>query len=277
MSFERNGFDNELTFTVGNTEMKVIPNKCLVSGFKVGDWEVLYRPLQTGNIKRAGLPLMIPNFGSLRGDKTFIETGTKLPHHGFGREKDWTVEKPRADGVSLVLQPDEETMKMYPFKWHFHVNLTVSEGQIKHEVTIKNLEDGKTLPIQPGLHPYFSCPVADKPQLKVDFEGFDVKHWDWKTKETCPDHPVSFNHKAGIDFPKKGKLEFIEEPDNGTYYYTQMQIWSDPAPAPDHDFICFEPVTYKADGLNDPKTRVNIPAKGQVKLTMVLKATPLSK
>eukprot|EP01054_Gregarina_sp_Poly1_P008202 Gregarina_sp_Poly_1__8201@NODE_475_length_8096_cov_496_560966_g384_i0_p4_GENE_NODE_475_length_8096_cov_496_560966_g384_i0NODE_475_length_8096_cov_496_560966_g384_i0_p4_ORF_typecomplete_len281_score44_62Aldose_epim/PF01263_20/5_2e19Pepdidase_M14_N/PF18027_1/0_012_NODE_475_length_8096_cov_496_560966_g384_i017842626 len=280
MSFELNSFDSEHIFTVGKTEVKVIPNKCLVSGFKVGDWEILYRPLKTKNVFRAGLPLMIPNFSSLRkdehGNKTFIETGTILPHHGFGRTKDWTVEQPRQDGISLYMEPDEETMKMYPFKWRFHVNVTVSEGQLKHEVTITNMEESKNLPIQPGLHPYFNCMVEDKPNLKVDFEGFKVADWDWKTKETCPDYPVPFNHKASVEFPKKGKLEFIEEPDNGTYHYTQMQIWCDPAGAPDHDFICFEPVTYAADGLNNPKTRLNIPPKGTAKLTMILKATPLA-
>eukprot|EP01053_Blabericola_migrator_P004479 Blabericola_migrator_1__4478@NODE_2392_length_2834_cov_382_153596_g1497_i0_p2_GENE_NODE_2392_length_2834_cov_382_153596_g1497_i0NODE_2392_length_2834_cov_382_153596_g1497_i0_p2_ORF_typecomplete_len276_score65_04Aldose_epim/PF01263_20/5_6e19_NODE_2392_length_2834_cov_382_153596_g1497_i018522679 len=274
MSFEKGSFEDELTFKAGNTEMKVIPKKCLVSGFKVGNWEVLYRPMETKNIKRAGIPLMIPNFGSLAGDKTFIETGTKLPHHGFGRDKEWAPSNQRKDGMTMELKYDDETLKVYPFKFKFIVNVTVSEGQITHEVTLMNMEGDKTLPVQPGLHPYFTCPVAEKPNMKIHFDGFDVAKWDWKTKETCPDMTVAFNKTAVIDMPKMGKLELIEEPHNGKYQFTQMQIWCDPASAPDHDFICFEPVTYGPNGLNDPKTRVNVPPNGEVKLTMVFKATP---
>eukprot|EP01057_Protomagalhaensia_wolfi_P003654 Protomagalhaensia_wolfi_Nauph_80__3653@NODE_368_length_2666_cov_592_247431_g278_i0_p3_GENE_NODE_368_length_2666_cov_592_247431_g278_i0NODE_368_length_2666_cov_592_247431_g278_i0_p3_ORF_typecomplete_len166_score30_48Aldose_epim/PF01263_20/1_6e19_NODE_368_length_2666_cov_592_247431_g278_i020722569 len=164
MSFESGTLENELVFKAGDTEMRVIPAKCLISGFKVKDWDVLYRPTQTKNVKRAGLPLMIPNFSSLK-DKTFKETGTQLPHHGFGRDKEWRLVDQRADGVTLELTPDSSTDSMYPFKWRFNVDACVSEHQIKHTVTMHNLDEEKTLPVQPGLHPYFTCPVSEaKPQ-----------------------------------------------------------------------------------------------------------------
>jgi hypothetical protein len=55
----------ERVLTRGNTLIGVIPELCLVSHFQVDSWQVLYRPAETGNVKRWGLPLMIPNFSRL--------------------------------------------------------------------------------------------------------------------------------------------------------------------------------------------------------------------
>jgi hypothetical protein len=55
----------EHVLTCGNTTIGVIPEICLITHFQVGPWSVLYRPMQTGNVKRWGLPLMIPNFSRL--------------------------------------------------------------------------------------------------------------------------------------------------------------------------------------------------------------------
>jgi galactose mutarotase-like enzyme len=80
----------ERVLTYGNTTIGIIPEICLVSHFQVGSWQVLYRPTETGNIRRWGLPLMIPNFSRLK-DGIFKEKGTTLPIHGFGRDLPWTV------------------------------------------------------------------------------------------------------------------------------------------------------------------------------------------
>src|SRR5215471_20857073 len=80
----------ERVLTSGSTTVGVIPDICLVSHFQVDSWQVLYRPEETGNVKRWGLPLMIPNFSRLR-DGIFQEKGTSLPIHGFGRILPWTV------------------------------------------------------------------------------------------------------------------------------------------------------------------------------------------
>jgi len=65
----------EHVLTRGSTVIGIIPEICLVSHFQVGDWRVLYRPDETGNVKRWGLPLMIPNFSRLK-DGVFLEKGT---------------------------------------------------------------------------------------------------------------------------------------------------------------------------------------------------------
>ncbi len=56
----------ERVLKYGATTIGIIPEICLVSHFQVGTWQVLYRPMTTGNVKRWGLPLMIPNFSRLK-------------------------------------------------------------------------------------------------------------------------------------------------------------------------------------------------------------------
>ena len=80
----------ELVLTSGTTKIGIIPDIDLVSHFQVDAWQVLYRPMQTGNVRRWGLPLMIPNFSRLK-NGIFEEKGTTLPIHGFGRLLPWTL------------------------------------------------------------------------------------------------------------------------------------------------------------------------------------------
>jgi hypothetical protein len=49
----------EHVLTSGNTIIGVIPALSLVSHFQVSSWQVLYRPIEMGNIERWGLPLMV--------------------------------------------------------------------------------------------------------------------------------------------------------------------------------------------------------------------------
>ena len=56
----------EQVLTYGDTTIGIIPDICLVSHFQVGTWPVLYRPSETGNVKRWGMPLMIPIRTNLR-------------------------------------------------------------------------------------------------------------------------------------------------------------------------------------------------------------------
>src|SRR2546430_7624051 len=94
----------ERVLTYGNTTIGIISDICLVSHFQVGSWQVLYRPEETGNVKRWGLPLMIPNFSRLK-DGIFKEKNTTLPIHGFGRDLPWTVVSGQDRGVtSLKMQ-----------------------------------------------------------------------------------------------------------------------------------------------------------------------------
>lgn len=262
----------ERALTHSNTSIGVIPEICLVSHFQVGAWEVLYRPADTGNVKRWGIPLMIPNFGKLAGG-IFEEKGTTLPMHGFGRNLPWTVVKEGADSISMQLTSSEATREDYPYEFTFTSTVEAGDGTLTYTLTMEN-RSGETMPIAPGFHPYFGIAQHDKIKLVTDGPpGFSVGAFQWDNNP--PDNPYPFPHQVTLEVPRRGTLTISELPYNATYSLKTMQVWSEPASAADHAFVCFEPVVTSADGLNRPEDRLNIPAHNSHTIILQLAANPL--
>jgi galactose mutarotase-like enzyme len=237
----------------GDTTIGVIPEICLVSQFQVGAWPVLYRPMTTGNVKRWGLPLMIPNFSRLN-NGIFEEKHTTLPIHGFGRILPWTVTAQDESRLRIELRSSDATRPSYPYEFTFTADIIVGAGTLTYIVGMENHGD-ESMPIAPGFHPYFHIAQQDKARLAVEgLAGFDAASIDWETKP--PDTPYPFPHRVMIQFPGKGTLTIEEEAVDGEYSLANMQVWSEPATAPDHDFVCFEPTVSTENALNRPKDRL---------------------
>jgi galactose mutarotase-like enzyme len=263
----------ERVLTCDDTTIGVIPELCLVSHFQVGPWQVLYRPFETGNVKRWGLPLMIPNFSRLK-NGIFQEKGTTLPMHGFGRNLPWTITGQDEGTITIQLKSSDATRTNYPYEFTFTVSITASEKTLSYLLTMENRSD-ETMPIAPGFHPYFTIAQQDKPHLIVQgLPGFDVSAFDWDTHP--PDNPYPFPHDITVQFPGLGTLTIAEVPADGTYRMKTMQVWSEPASAPDHNFVCFEPTVTSEDGLNRPADRLNIPAGSRQQIALQLTAKPLT-
>ncbi len=259
----------EHVLTYGNTTIGVIPEICLVSHFQVGPWEVLYRPAQTGNVKRWGLPLMIPNFSRLK-DGIFQDKGTTLPIHGFGRTMPWTVIEQTTASITLQLASSDATRPHYPYEFTFTAQITAGEGTLTYLLTMEN-GSAEVMPIAPGFHPYFTVEQAVKSRIETDGPpGFAVSAFQWDTQP--PDNPYPFPHSVTVQIPGHGVLTIAELPDNGKYSLSTMQVWSEAVTAPDHDFICFEPVVTAEDGLNRPADRLNIPPHGSQQIILQFRA-----
>ena len=256
----------------GNTTIGVIPELCLVSHFQVGAWDVLYRPLETGNVKRWGIPLMIPNFGKLQ-DGIFKEKGTTLPMHGFGRNLPWTIVRQEPTSISIQLSSSEATRTDYPYEFTFTSTIEAGEDTLTYTLAMENRSD-EVMPIAPGFHPYFAIAQRDKSKLVTDGPvGFAVSAFQWDTNP--PDNSYPFPHQVALQIPRRGTLAISELPWHEQYSLQTMQAWSEPASAPDHAFVCFEPVVASADGLNRPSDRLNIAPHSTHQIIWQLQASPL--
>jgi galactose mutarotase-like enzyme len=245
----------ERVLKAGNTTIGVIPDICLVSEFQVGEWQVLYRPMATGNVKRWGLPLMIPNFSRLK-NGIFQEKHTTLPIHGFGRVLPWTVTEQDDSRLRMELRSSDATRPSYPYEFTFSATISAGEGTLTYVVGMENRSQ-EAMPIAPGFHPYFQVAQQDKARLSVEgLAGFDAAAIDWATKP--PDTPYHFPHQVRIHFPGRGSLTIEEETVDDAYSLTNMQVWSEKASAPDHDFVCFEPTVSSEDALNRPEDRLMV-------------------
>lgn len=259
----------EHLLTYGDTTIGVIPEICLVSHFQVGSWPVLYRPLATGNVKRWGLPLMIPNFSRLK-DGVFKEKGTSLPIHGFGRILPWTVDEQDASSISIQLTSSDATRSSYPYEFTFTAHIAAGAGTLTYTLTMENRSD-ENMPIAPGFHPYFSVPQSVKSQVVVDtLPDFNVSAFQWDTQP--PNNPYVFPHRVAVQIPSYGTVTIAELPDGDRYLLSAMQVWSESVTAPDHAFICFEPIVSAEDALNRPADRLNIPPHTSQQIILQLTA-----
>ena len=261
----------EQVLTYGETTIGIIPEICLVTHFQVGSWRVLYRPMETGNVKRWGMPLMIPNFSRLK-DGIFQEKHTTLPIHGFGRILPWEVTEQNETQLSMQLRSSDVTRPDYPYEFTFTATITVSEQTLTYTLFMENRND-ETMPIAPGFHPYFSVAQQDKAQLQVNsLPGFRVADYDWNTNP--PDKPGPFPHHVSIEIPQSGTLTISEQPVAGNYSLANMQVWSEPASKPDHAFVCFEPTVGSEDALNRPADRLNIAPHSTRRIVLQLHTQP---
>ncbi|HEU0001109.1 MAG TPA: hypothetical protein VFQ36_09435 [Ktedonobacteraceae bacterium] len=261
----------ERTLRYGDTTIGIIPDICLVSHFQVGVWRVLYRPDETGNVKRWGLPLMIPNFSRLK-DGIFQEKGTSLPIHGFGRTMPWTVTQTSEAALTMQLSSSDATRADYPYEFIFTASIESGEGTLTYTLTMENRSQENML-IAPGFHPYFAVAQQQKSALVTDGPpGFAVQNFDWI--EHIPDNPYPFEHTVHIELPG-GALTIEELPQDGEYGLRNMQVWSEPPSRPDHDFVCFEPTVGSEDALNRPADRLTIEAGQLRRIVLLLRAKPL--
>jgi len=262
----------EHVLTNGNTTIGVIPELSLVSHFQVGSWQVLYRPMETGNIERWGIPLMIPNFSRLK-NGLFKEKGTTLPIHGFGRSFPWSVIEQNSGHISIQLMSNSTTRLNYPYDFTFTATIVAGEGTLTYTLTMEN-RSNEVMPIAPGFHPYFAVAQQDKVKLVVDGPpGFEVGAFDWET--TPPDNPYPFPHRVTIQFPDRGTLTIAERAGDAQYLLANMQVWTEPVSAPDHEFVCFEPTVSSEDALNRPTDRLNMAPHSSQQIVLQLMATPL--
>ncbi|HLX58454.1 MAG TPA: hypothetical protein VKR83_15660 [Ktedonobacteraceae bacterium] len=261
----------ERVLTCGNTVIGVIPEICLVSHFQVGAWQVLYRPGETGNVKRWGMPLMIPNFSRLENGK-FQEKGTSLPIHGFGRNLPWTVTEMDETALSMQLSSSDATRPAYPYEFTFIAKIEAGDGTLIYTLIMEN-RSGETMPIAPGFHPYFSIAQEKKSALVTDGPpGFAARDFDWI--EHVPDNAYPFLQCVNIQMPGRGTLTIEEVTQDGQCMLRNMQVWSEPPTRPDHEFVCFEPTVGSEDALNRPPDRLNIEAGQSRRIILALRAKP---
>lgn len=193
-----------------------------------GEWvDILYVGTE---LKRTGIPILFPYYGP-------SESG--MGQHGFGRNLKWKVVSSSETTATLELTDQDlssETKKLYPYQFKTQIILKLYESSFEYTLTVEN--NGVTpLPIAPGLHPYWAIDHAKKPEVTLEnYPEVDLAKIDWDI--TPPDIEYLFKNPVTINFPNKNiTIEDLSDK------ITKLVVWSQPLNAPDHDFICFEPVT----------------------------------
>ncbi len=191
--------------------------------------DILYR----GTVKkRSGIPVLFPYFGKAKHTR----------QHGFGRDSTWKVMNAATDSITLGLSSSEISSEFareypYPFEAELQVSLDMS-GSLNYRFSVINTGT-ENLPVSPGLHPYWSINHPEKKNIAApQLDGFDARSVDWDSNP--PDIEYPFNRSCEIVFPDRRITIEDTSPDSPKVRY--LVVWSQPVSAPDHDFVCIEPV-----------------------------------
>jgi galactose mutarotase-like enzyme len=227
----------------GNSKVTFAPERGgLITSLVLGGREVLYMDEETLNDfsknVRGGIPLLFPNAGSIEDPRY-----PGLKQHGLARTSSKWEATIAPDKLSFIerLRFDEETLKVYPYKFSFEI-----EGQLVGEDTfilttrVTNLETDKDLPLALGLHPYFPIKKEKKPNIIFDFPGGEVFAEEKSTWMSDGTIRIPNPGRMRVVIPDLGTLIFVASPE-----FKRLWVWS----TFEGDFICIEPTMRDPDGL----------------------------
>ena len=149
----------------------------------------------------AHAPNLFPVIGCLK-DDGFLYQGReyKCPKHGFVRNNDKVslVEK-TANSLTFLLKYDEESLKIYPFKFEFNIKYSLEGNKLHVKHKVINYGDVDML-FSLGGHPGFTCPINDG-------EKYDDYYLEFEKPETARSWCVLKNGLIG-----KETIPVFDEP-----------------------------------------------------------------
>lgn len=112
-------------------------------------------------------PILFPMVGRLKDNKTLIEEKQYyIPQHGFAKNMKFDLIEETEDKKTYIAKSNEETLKMYPFKFKIYTEYKVLEDTLTVNYKVIN-EDNKEMFFGIGGHPGFKL---DMPQEEYYFE-----------------------------------------------------------------------------------------------------------
>ena len=119
-------------------------------------------------------PILFPIVGSLKNNTTVIN-GEKyqMSQHGFARDMKFDILSISEREHTYVLKFNEETLKVYPFKFELYVNYIIDDNTLKIKYKVVNLDDREMF-FGIGGHPAFIIDLKNN-KYRVEFEKTEEK------------------------------------------------------------------------------------------------------
>ncbi len=107
-------------------------------------------------------PMLFPIVGKVwNGEYRVGDKIYRLPQHGFARDLNFTVLCQDTDSVVMALESNEDTLKVYPYKFRIEASYKLDDNTLTVEWRIKN-PGQETMYFQIGAHPGFNYRDFDK-------------------------------------------------------------------------------------------------------------------
>lgn len=118
-------------------------------------------------------PVLFPLVGNFK-DKQYFYEGKSytMAQHGFARDREFILDKNSENEIWFKLSEDDESLKIYPFKFNLYLGYVLRDNQIEVFWKVENPND-KTMYFSIGGHPAFLCPLKGQGQQKDYYLKFD--------------------------------------------------------------------------------------------------------
>ena len=118
---------------------------------KVNNNELLYKP--TGKSWSGQDVVIFPFVARLKDSKYLYNNQTySMKNHGLIRYNELKVLDQKSTSITLSFDYNEETLKQYPYKFHFEILYSLNNNELSISYKIKNVDD-KTIYYEFGGHP----------------------------------------------------------------------------------------------------------------------------
>lgn len=215
-------------------------------------------------------PVLFPIVGALK-ENTYRFEGQEytLPRHGFARDREFVVEKLDESNATFLLTHDENTLKVYPFKFEFRLIYTLENNTLKVMYSVKNIGKNKMY-FSVGGHPAFAVPFSENTNYEDYYLKFDktetFKRWGLTPEGLIETQPSNFLidtnrlnltkelfYDDAIVFKNLESTSVILKSDKTNHQlkfdfegFPYLGIWA----AKDANFVCIEPWCGIADSAN---------------------------
>ncbi len=119
-------------------------------------------------------PVLFPFVGKHVNNKYRVDGKEyELPQHGFARTSEFKCIREAADEVAFRLSWNDETLKVYPYKFQLDIAYILRDNQVEVMWTVENLGDSDMY-FSIGAHPALKCPIVDGENFDNCYLKFNV-------------------------------------------------------------------------------------------------------
>jgi galactose mutarotase-like enzyme len=148
--------DDRLEISSGEATARIARRGAELNSWRVGGRELIW----PGDEKfwPDSTPVLFPVVGWTRDGVVVDGRRYPLGLHGFAQNEDFALVEQAPDRVRLRLQANERTRALYPFAFHFEIEIRIQNNSLYCVIDVKN-EGARPMPFACGLHPGFVWPL----------------------------------------------------------------------------------------------------------------------
>ncbi|MBQ2410074.1 MAG: aldose 1-epimerase family protein [Selenomonadaceae bacterium] len=117
-------------------------------------------------------PVLFPIVGRVKNNKyRYQGQEYEIPSHGIGRISEYKLAGQTENSITMALDYDEETLKVYPFKFRLEITYRLEGKSVAVHWKVINADE-KEMYFSIGAHPALRCPIGGEGRFEDCYLDF---------------------------------------------------------------------------------------------------------